>query len=163
MQNYARMANEYSWCLVMEMLGYEHLGSGAYRDVFAINDKWVVKIAKLDEQGSRIDGVMANISEFNTWSEVQEGSHYQRVREWLAPVKEMTGDGVALVQARTTPADKSKLPEKLPRWITDQKASNCGMLNGKLVFHDYQWILSINDMVRNHKLINANWEHKLNK
>lgn len=157
MQHYARMANEHSWYLIMEMLGYEHLGSGAFRDVYAIDDKWVVKIAKIDKEGSRIEGVMANTSEFNTWSCVQEGSYYQRIREWLAPIREMTSDGVALIQARTYPAKENQLPATLPRWSMDRKPSNGGILNGRFVFHDYQWTLSINDMTRNHKLVKAKW------
>ena len=155
MQHFARMASEHSWFLVLEMLGYDHIGSGSYRDVFAIDDDKVIKIAKIDRDGSRIEGIRANIAEFELWSDVMEGSYYEKIRQWLAPIHEMTDDGVAIIQSRTKQVNNSDFPAKIPRWVTDVKASNCGMLNGKFVFHDYQWNLGINDMTRNHKLINT--------
>lgn len=150
--------SEHTYHNILELAGLTYLGSGSFRDVFALDKDRVIKIAKPDQSGCRFKGIEANIAEFSLYGDVSEGGYYEKIREWLAPVYEISSDGVAIIQARTMPITTNKqIPPKLPRWVTDVKLSNVGILNNKMVFHDYQWNMSINDMVRNHKLIN----HKL--
>lgn len=115
------------------MMKGEKLGSGAYRDVFEcnLNPKWVIKV----EAGRK----WCNVAEFLIWRDWQ---NCPKIAEWLAPIHHISPDGHILIQSRTKPLNRRKLPKTLPKFLTDIKPENFGILNGRVVCHDYAFILS---------------------
>lgn len=107
----------------------EHLGEGCSRDVFeyAFDKKYVLKIEKGEFN--------ANVAEFNVWQSVQ----YTKLSKWFAPIKLMSRCGRVLMQRRCNYNYNKplKFPKKLPVFFTDIKASNFGMMDGRLVCFDY--------------------------
>ncbi len=121
----------------------EHLGDGFSRDVYiyTLDDTLVIKVAK------GFDGIAANINEFQLWDTCQYGSFYANLKDWLAPCKMISECGRYLLMARTEPVPLNKLPKVVPSILTDVKRSNIGMLNGRVVFHDYGHTLSIEEAI----------------
>jgi hypothetical protein len=46
-------------------------------------------------------------------------------------------NGRVLIMRKTEPAPKTAYPEKMPAFFSDFKRSNYGLLEGRLVCHDY--------------------------
>lgn len=117
------------WDLNQQFVG-EKLGSGVSRDVYAcrMNPDLVVKIEKTE------DGRMfSNFQEFDLWNEAN--SQHPEVAKWLAPVISLSTNGLVLVMKRTKPL--KKMPKELPDFFNDIHDGNFGMLNGRVVCHDY--------------------------
>ena len=103
------------------------IGEGCYRKVFSCNilPDCVVK------QDTRAN--FSNISEYELWTELEKTS----LAKWLAPVVWLSPGGLWLIQKRTQPIGALKLPTRIPSIFADDKAENWGVLNGRIVCHDY--------------------------
>lgn len=115
---------------LIDLLCGEQIGEGMSRAVFEcrLNPKWVVKI-----EGDKNNNFQ-NVMEYKVW---QDTESYKEGAKWLAPCIRISSLGSILIQERTEPVRYSDVPEKIPHFLTDQKLSNYGMLNGKFVCHDY--------------------------
>lgn len=102
------------------------IGEGIGRKVYeyALNPEWVVKITESSRD-------FQNVMEWETWRYAVG----RRAEKWLAPCHHISFSGSVLIQSRTTPL--KKLPARLPDFFTDLKAENFGMLDGRVVAHDY--------------------------
>ena len=119
--------------LINLILG-EYIGSSCHRDVYehATKEDWVVKIQNSEK--------FSNIIEFEIWCLVQ----YTKYSKWFARCEWMSENGKVLIQQRLEPITKNNMhliPDKIPHFFCDIKASNFGFLNGQLVCHDYDYSL----------------------
>jgi hypothetical protein len=113
----------------------KRIGRGAFRRVYAV-DKY--RVLKVEYTGREF----CNMMEAKVW-------HYVRdtpLEDWFAPVLEIEPMGVAMLQSRTQPFDseadfKKALEETrggiLPLFFDDVHYGNFGMLDGRVVCHDY--------------------------
>lgn len=115
------------WQLLRMVLG-EELGQGMGRVVFdcGINPRYVVKI----ENGI---GSHQNVMEWELWESLKETSYAR----WLAPCERISIDGGFLLQRKTEPLPEKMRPKRLPAWLCDLKPENFGLLEGRVVCHDY--------------------------
>jgi hypothetical protein len=122
------------------------LGGGIGRSVFVyeLNPRFVIKV---EERGYQ------NIIEWELWKLVKDMPPHRR---WLAPCRSISGFGSILLMDRTLPAPRSKYPEKMPAWLGDYKYSNFGLLQGRLVCHDYGSFVNQSNGV-NGKMRKADW------
>ena len=74
----------------------------------------------------------------------RSSQHTKEAKQWLAPCVSISPCGSVLIQRRTLPVTKAQLPSKVPAWLTDFKLANWGMLDGKVVCHDYSNNLLMN-------------------
>lgn len=102
------------------------LGNGVGRQVFVyeLNPRYVMKIEQAGFQ---------NVIEWEIW----RATHDTKFSRWFAPARHISGLGSILLMERTLPAPRSAFPKKMPEFLGDLKYSNFGLLNGKLVCHDY--------------------------
>jgi hypothetical protein len=114
----------------------KELGQGIHRQVFLcrIDPSLVVKV-EYDTDFF----VGANASEWRWWDELQYAPAYAR---WLAPCKWISPNGRIMLQKRTTHIPSDRIPKLFPDWLIDTKWENFGMLDGKIVAHDYPTINS---------------------
>ncbi len=109
----------------------ERLGGGVARDVYVsrLDPDLVVKI-------EHTSGTFQNQMEWRVWENL---SHDKDARKWLAPCVHISPCGSVLVQRRTAPLRRAEMArhKQLPKFLTDVKMSNFGILGGKLVCHDY--------------------------
>ncbi len=77
-----------------------------------------------------------NISEWEVWNDLKNMNN-DSAHKWFAPCHYISPCGAVLIQSRTKPLDKSRFPDKMPSFFTDLKYQNFGMLNGRIVAHDY--------------------------
>ena len=116
----------------LDILCGEYISSGTYRDVYqcVLFDNWVVKI---DRSNSN-----SNILEFETWDLVKRTKH----RKWFAPCAWISSNGKILLQQKTKPITDNKiLPKKIPAYLSDVRIDNLGLIDGKLVTHDYSFTI----------------------
>lgn len=109
----------------------EKIGSGQYRDVYEykLHRGYVVKVTHYQEY---------NWNEYNVWEAVKDAPY----SKWFAPVVDISPGGHFLIMKKVKPIpDKFKLPKTIPQFFTDLKRENFGVLNGRLVAIDYQFIL----------------------
>lgn len=91
---------------------------------YALNPDWVVKVSESSRD-------FQNVMEWETWRYAVG----RPAEKWLAPCHHISFSGSILIQSRTTPL--KKLPKRLPDFFTDLKAENFGLLDGRVVAHDY--------------------------
>jgi hypothetical protein len=110
------------------LLTGELLGSGVARKVYACElfPDCVVKV----EDGA---GSYQNVLEWEIWKAVKD----TKFARWFAPCRYIGPSGIILIMERTQPAQREQFPDKVPAFLTDLKRQNFGMLNGRLVAHDY--------------------------
>ena len=122
------------------------IGEGIYRCVYPWEpcNKHVVKI----EPGSTFN----NVTEWNVWEAVRFTQH----SKWFAPCMEISPNGKVLVQMRTKPITRARLPKYVPAYFTDLKLSNWGILHGRPVCHDYGCNLMLENGITN-RMRKANW------
>ena len=110
---------------LMTMIIGDEIGRGQSRVVFEhqFDENVVVKIA-LNKTG-----VLCNVTEFNAWQDAGKLQRYLAQPTYLSP------NGNVLFMKRTKPVDK--VPRSFPKLFTDQHVDNFGMLDGKVVMHDY--------------------------
>jgi hypothetical protein len=108
------------------MLG-ERLGWGVARTVYVFTQKpsQVVKVEK--------PGNYQNVMEWETWKAVRD----TKARRWFAPCHALSDDGRILIMERTTPQSQDRYPVRMPAFLCDFKYGNYGLLDGKIVCHDY--------------------------
>ena len=116
-------------------IGFFHLfcgneiGRGIARTVYAcdVAPNLVVKI----EDGSQS---FQNVLEWEFW---QHWKDDRDVARWLAPCEKISSCGTVLLQSRTGPCPKDRYPKDMPKFLTDLKYSNFGLIGRRLVCHDY--------------------------
>lgn len=108
------------------------IGEGIHRKVFRcrIRDDLVVKV-ECDENWR----YFGNVHEMKFWNDHE---HQPHIVKWLAPCEYLSPDGRIMLQKRTIPLrDGDEIPDKLPSFLTDIKRENFGLIDGKIVCHDY--------------------------
>jgi len=113
----------------LNLLCGSEIGRGMTRHVFEcrLRPELVVKV----ERGDRSH--FQNILEWHVWSRVA-GTAYE---QWFAPVEHLSHEGRLLLMWKTEPLRADELPKKMPAFFTDLKARNFGVLQGRVVCHDY--------------------------
>lgn len=126
------------------MLG-DFLGEGVNRKVYrcALNPAYVIKVS---DRGH----CWQNINEWETWWYASK-----LMAKWLAPCVAISNSGSYLVQRYAEAIRADELPKKLPRFLVDQKISNYGMLDGRLVARDYGTVVSLVNRIKGVR--QANW------
>lgn len=111
----------------------EQIGRGQYRTVYEckLNPRYVIKCESVWDNEHR---KFHNAAE---WKFYQDYCHFKDIVRWLAPVQLISRDARILIMERAEPAPMSRLPEKLPDFLTDTKPENYGMINNKIVCIDY--------------------------
>ncbi len=106
------------------------LGGGVSRGVYvlSIDQSLVIKIETTSHS-------FQNVSEWEIWNYLE--GYDTDTMNWFAPCHYISPCGTILIQARTTPLDKSQAPKKVPAFFTDTKYQNFGMYDGRVVAHDY--------------------------
>lgn len=107
---------------------------GSCRKVYQcrLNADFVVKV----EQWR---GQFQNVTEWESWMWMK-GSN---VAKWFAPYHYISDYGTILVQRRCQPLkDRSELPKRVPKVLTDLKAENFGWYEGRIVCFDYGTIVA---------------------
>lgn len=108
------------------------IGSGIHRDVFEcrLRPDLVVKVEIVETWR-----YFANVHEMKFWN---DNEYRKDITKWLAPCEYLSPDGRILLQRRVDPiGSKTRLPDKLPAFLTDVKKDNYGLLDGRLVCFDY--------------------------
>lgn len=111
---------------MLECFVGQRIGGGTTRTVFQCkhDPSKVIKIQSAYE--------VANQMEFRVWEKFGDDP---KVGKWLAPVHAISADGRVIVQSRTLPLINP--PKKIPDFLSDLKVQNFGMLDGRVVAHDY--------------------------
>lgn len=111
---------------VSKLLCENKLGEGLSRKVYTNNymPDYVIKVARNDIH-------FQNIREFHTYCFVKDLS----IGKWFAPVMEISANGKVLIMRRTQPLTLKKI--RVPEFFIDLKLENFGMLDGRIVCHDY--------------------------
>lgn len=128
----------------LDLLGLicgEEIGHGVARTVYdcRVREDLVVKI---ETAGTSFQ----NIKEWEFW---RSWEFNKDVKRWLAPCYSISPCGSILMQYRTEPIPSGKFPSKMPKFLTDMKKSNYGLLKGKVVCHDYGLVVTeVNTTVR---------------
>lgn len=124
------------------------LGHGIHRTTFLcrFDPDLVVKV----EHGEHRN--FSNIIEWRIWNDFQ---HVKSVARWLAPCRYLSPDGRLLVQERAAPLRRHEIPAKVPSFLNDEKPSNFGMINRRVVCVDYAGLqISLSD-----QLVERQWSH----
>lgn len=117
----------------MQFMTGDQLGSGMSRTVFDHpHDR--TKVIKMEDSITQFQ----NVREWEFWLDCAECPD---VKRWLAPCYSISHSGTFLIMAKTTPLTAKQIPKTLPEFLTDHKAENFGMLDGKVVCHDYGRII----------------------
>jgi hypothetical protein len=125
------------------------IGEGQYRKVYvcAYDPSLVVK----EELGSRS---FCNIREWDLWNDAK---NFGEIKKWLSPCIKISSCGIYLIQKRTTAAEHSKYPAKIPEWLLDTKYQNWGKLGKDIVCHDYGNNSALLTGITSSKLKKATW------
>jgi len=125
------MSREAAFEDAFNLLCGELIGRGISRTVYecTIDPSLVVKVEDAEHRR------FANVFENAFWQDYQ---HAPKVARWLAPCVKLSVGGRVLLQRRAEPLPRDYLlPDKLPAFLTDHKASNFGLIQGQLVCVDY--------------------------
>lgn len=121
------------WLMLSDFIDFfcgDFIGEGTKRTVyeFKLNKKLVVKI-------DRSNGEFYNVSEWDIWHNIKEC--HPKAAGFLAPCLNISNAGKILTKLRTTPIKKEQLLKKIPAFLGDTKIQNWGMLDKRIVCHDY--------------------------
>lgn len=95
-----------------------------------LNKDYVIKVETSNEFG-----VKQNIMEWGFWNFNIDNTG---ITKWLAPLVDISPCGTFLIQKRCEPLpDDYALPEYVPKFLTDLRRDNFGLLNGNFVCLDY--------------------------
>lgn len=121
--------------LLRLVCGFDPIGSGAFRAVYPHLQRpdLVVKV----EVNA---GAFQNVNEWTLWEWCQ---YDKKISRWLAPCVAISSCGTILLQRRTEPARLSDFPASIPAFLTDTKRANFGVLDGRLVCHDYGMVRAL--------------------
>lgn len=121
---------------LFEFICGDLLGWGIHRTVFVYKPDPTCVIKFQNAPGFQ------NAKEWELWNDVK---HEPFIHRWLAPCVSISENGIWLVQKRTKPLPENyKLPERVPRFMTDLKRQNFGIFERCLVTHDYANHLCVN-------------------
>ena len=123
------------------------LGSGMSREVFEFGPDPSL-VVKFETSG----GCFQNVLEWETWLRVKD----TKAAKWFAPCVRVSEDGKVLLMQRTNPFGWDARPNRMPRFFTDLKISNYGILNGQVVAHDYGVHLLMEEGMKC-QLVKADW------
>lgn len=116
---------------LFRFISEKRIGSGVGRTVYEYRMNKADTVIKIEENSCSFQ----NILEWEAWLTFRETAFGKK---WLAPCIRISACGIYLLQARTRPPGPTyKWPKKLPYIMTDRKRENFGILNGRLVLHDY--------------------------
>lgn len=124
---------------IQKKLCGEFLGSGVYRDVYALigYPDYVIKIERDPSTGQ-----FANACEWRNYIDLRE---WKELGPWLAPCEAINETGQVLIQRRVYREGKRSkdYPTHIPVYFTDTKRENFGWLStGEFVCCDYSLLLS---------------------
>lgn len=107
----------------------ENLGTGEFRRVYehAHRDDLVLKFETNAQS-------FQNIAEWEFWNDNKAN---KKIARWLAPCEFISNCGIILAMKKTTKPQLIDYPSTVPEFLTDLKRQNFGMLDGRLVTHDY--------------------------
>lgn len=118
-------------------LGYlfvgDVIGSGMSRTVYEFNID-PTKVVKIETARQRFQNVM----EWELWNECRE---CPALAKYLAPCRYISDCGIVLIMDKTQPLRATEIPKSLPAFLTDHKVENFGLLDGKVVCHDYGFVI----------------------
>lgn len=106
----------------------ELIAEGVARKVYELvgNPSLVVKVETTQE-------TFQNITEWQLWNELQ----FTEYGIHLAPCRRISPCGLVLIQERTYELPDVLSLTNVPEWLGDVKEENFGILDGRLVCHDY--------------------------
>ena len=106
----------------------ELIAEGVARKVYEVvgNPKLVVKVETTQE-------TFQNVTEWQLWNELQ----FTQYGIHLAPCRRISPCGLVLIQERTCELPDVLSLTNVPEWLGDVKEENFGILDGRLVCHDY--------------------------
>lgn len=137
---------------VYSVLRGELLGEGCARETYALklNPNLVMKVENVQRS-------FQNVLEWEIWKRAQ-GTKWEK---YFAPCVSISSSGSVLIMDRTEPIRLSEAPKRLPDVLTDIRLGNFGLLNGRVVCHDYGVgdILGIG--IENIKMVNVKREEWL--
>lgn len=143
-------------CMLNVLVG-KMLGAGSYRRVYEFPDD-PTKVIKVEHSGKEF----CNIHEWQVWEQVKDTP----IEHWFAPCHQIDGMGMALIQSRTAPfatepeflkAVKELCGDSLPPFFDDAHHGNFGMMDGRVVCHDYGFTKFISHGVK------VGWQHEQRK
>ncbi len=144
------------WHLFADMVDFilgKNLGNGETRKVYQCGfDRAVV--VKVESPHKEHGIVFDNVHEFTIWTNINK--RMPEYAKYLAPCVRISGCGRLLIQKMTTPIAKNQLPKKIPYFLADTHINNWGMLNKRVVCHDYANTFIFTKLIRN-KLIKPEW------
>lgn len=113
---------------LLEFLCGRRLGFGMSREVFVWrpDPKYVVKIELTQH-------TFQNVAEVEAWQTVE----HTEFKRWFAPVKAISGCGRFLLMRRAEPISTMSLPADMPKFLTDFKQENYGVIGKQVVAVDY--------------------------
>ena len=116
---------------MFDMLCGNYISSGSSRSVYEFigSDTEKEHVLKFERKQHSFQ----NVSEWEVWSKLE----YTEFAKWFAPCANISPCGTILIQRQTTPCPAEFAPKRIPRFFTDIKLSNFGMLDGNFVCHDY--------------------------
>lgn len=140
---------------LFRMFAGRQIGRGMSRTVFTYEgpfvpkgEQYVLKVERHPETKK-----FQNVVEWTVWSETL---HMKRIKQYLAPCVAISPCGRFLIQRRTEVPDKRQFPKRVPAFWTDLQRKNFGVLNGRLVCHDYgTYTWNLQDMSTKPKI--AKW------
>ena len=121
------------------------IGRGVY--VLGVDPSLVIKIETVSRS-------FQNVTEWEVWNDLERGDY--EAMDWFAPCHYISPCGTILIQARTTPLDKSQAAKRVPAFFTDLKYQNFGMYDGRVVAHDYGYHKFV-ELGLNSKMRRAQW------
>lgn len=110
------------------------IGAGSSRTVyeFRCDPKYVLKINRSISPNVQFQ----NINEWDAWINIKH--HHPNLAKYLAPIDRISSCGRVLLMRKTTPIkDKQKMPKMIPAFLADTKIQNWGVMDGRIVCHDY--------------------------
>lgn len=118
--------------IALSMICGEYLGRGVSRTVFALNYAQDLVIKIEEERGE-----FQNVLEWKIWNKARETS--PEVAATLAPCVDISTCGRVLIMKKTSPLVGKEV--MLPAWLSDYGSRNMGMIDDRIVCHDYGLVL----------------------
>lgn len=129
----------------------EVLGNGMSRSVYA-HERDKSLVIKVESGGNRFQ----NVLEWEFWQTVKD----TKMAKWFAPCVEISPNGIFLIQKRADMIPKNQYPKKIPKFFTDLKYQNFGMIGKQFVCFDYgtAHINAINNHLSTKLVTSKFWE-----
>ena len=156
----ARVENEFRFRSTsrefFDVMVGDHIGSGAFREVFHMrNDPTVVIKFEMTAQSFH------NVFEWQLWQRLVSLKNPLKV--WLAPCIDISASGGVLLQRFAEDILDTELPSKVPSFFTDMAPRNWGRYKKKIVCRDYGSTKLIDVACTDTEMRDANWRLKASK